>query len=267
VNGSDAIDRWRSANPLAGMGRMLVAYVWIALLFVVGPSLANRLDDRGLPGDRIVLALIALSACYVGYAVYTSLPRRRRARAIARLATSLRAPFQRQFQAPSTMHRLPFLALVPMDDRQIFGGFAGAFDDLRIAVFSRSQAPDDYEPTIWRSCAATPRTFDVPFLRIEPRALGVDLVGDKLEERSFESETFNTAWRVRTSDGRFAEAFVDQRMMAWLEERTADIAFEIGGGWVMAETEDDADHALLETLKGFVEHIPRVVGSLYPATS
>ena len=245
---------------------MLVAYVWIALLFVIGPALANRLDDRGVPGDRIVLALIALTTCFVGYAVYTSLPRQRRARAVARLATSARAPFQRQFRAPSTMHQLPFLALVPVDNRQILGGFEGTFNDLRIAVFSRSQAPDDYEPTISRSCAATSRTFDAPFLRIEPRGVGVDLESRRLEELSFESETFNTSWRVRTSDRRFAEAFVDQRMMAWLEERKTDVAFEVGGGWVMVETDDEADRALLDTLEGFTEHIPRVVGSLYPAS-
>ena len=165
------------------------------------------------------------------------------------------------------MHQLPFLALVPVDNRQIFGGFEGEFNDLRIAVFSRSQAPNNYEPTIWRSCAATRRTFDAPFLRIEPRGGDVDLVGGKLEELSFESETFNDVWRVRTSDRRFAVAFVDQRMMAWLEERMTDVAFEVGGGWVMVEIDDDADRALLDTLEGFIDHIPRVVGSLYPATT
>jgi hypothetical protein len=35
----------------------------------------------------------------------------------------------------------------------------------------------------------------------------------------------------------------------------------------MVETDDEADRALLDTLKGFVERIPRVVGSLYPAST
>jgi hypothetical protein len=248
------------------MGRMLVAYAWIALLFVVGPTLADRLDDRGLPGGGIVLALIVLSACFVGYAVYTSQPRQRRARAIARLASSVGAPFQRRFWTPPTMHGLPFLALIPVDNREILSGFEGRVDDRRIAVFLRSQAPDDYEPTIWRSCAVTPVAFEAPFLRIERRGVGVGLDGSRLEELSFESETFNDSWRVRTSEREFAEAFVDQRMMAWLEDRATDVAFEVGGGWAMVETDDDADRALLDALEGFVERIPRVVGSLYPPT-
>jgi hypothetical protein len=109
-----------------------------------------------------VLALIVLSTCFVGYAVYASLPRQRRGRAVARLATSVGAQFQRRFRAPSTMHQLPFLALVPVDHRQLFGGFEGGLNDRRIAVFARSQAPDEYEPTIWRSCAAASSVRTIP---------------------------------------------------------------------------------------------------------
>ena len=119
------------------------------------PHVASRLDDRGLPGARIVLVLVVLSACFVGYAVYTSVPRRRRARAVSRAARSMGAPYQSHFAPPSTMHALPFVAMVPADNRSLFEGFECALDGRRISVFTRSQAPDMYEPTIWRSCAAT----------------------------------------------------------------------------------------------------------------
>ena len=54
---------WREQpNPFEGQGRMFVAYAWIVVLFVVGPTVASRLDDRGLPGARVVLVLVVLSA-------------------------------------------------------------------------------------------------------------------------------------------------------------------------------------------------------------
>ena len=256
---------WREQpNPFEGQGRMFVAYAWIVVLFVVGPTVASRLDARGLPGAGIVLVLVVLSAAFVGYVVYTSLPRRRRARAVSRAARSMGAPYQSRFTPPSTMHALPFLAMVPADNRSLFEGFECALDGRRVSVFTRSQAPDTYEPTIWRSCAATQVAMDAPMLRIERRGASI-AIDHRLAERTFESESFNETWRVRASDGRFAEAFFDQRMMAWLEGIDRLDAFEIGGGWVLAEQADGGLGELLGSLEAFVGHIPRVVESLYPS--
>jgi len=256
---------WRKApNPFEGQGRMFLAYAWIVVLFVVGPTMASRLDDRGLPGARIVLVLIVMSACFVGYAVYTSLPRRRRARAVSRVAKSMGAPYQSSFTPPSTMHALPFLAMVPAANRSVFEGFECALDGRHVSMFTRSQAPDMYEPTIWRSCAATRVAIDAPMLRIERRGPAI-AVDHRLAEHTFESESFNEIWRVRSSDGRFAEALVDQRMMAWLQGVDRLEAFEVGGGWAMAEQADGDLGELIGSLETFVGHIPRVVESLYPA--
>ena len=112
-----------------------------------------------------------------------------------------------------------------------------------------------------------PVAFHAPLLRIQPRgpALGVD---HQLKELTFESASFNESWHVVSSDGRFAEALVDQRMMAWLEGRANDVAFEVGGGWVMAEIDDRGDLSRMpDTLEAFVAHIPHVVASLYPANA
>jgi hypothetical protein len=258
------MDLWRGGpSPFEGQGRMYVAYAWIVVLFVVGPTLASRLDARGLPGGRVVLVLIVLSACFVGYAVYTSIPRRRRARAISRAARSMGARYQSHFAPAPSMHALPFIALVPADNRSVFEGFEGTLDGRLVSVFTRSQVPDMYEPTIWRSCAATKAPIDAPMLRIEPRGLTV-AIDHRLTELAFESEAFNAAWRVRTGDRRFAEAFVDQRMMAWLEQLGRQDSFEVGGGWVMAEQDRGDLDELLGSLEAFVGHVPHVVGSLYP---
>ena len=160
------------------------------------------------------------------------------------------------------MHALPFVAMVPADNRDLFEGFECALDGRRISVFTRSQAPDTYEPTIWRSCAATRVAMDAPMLRIERRGPAI-AIDHRLAERTFESESFNETWRVRASDGRFAEALVDQRMMAWLQGVDHLDAFEVGGGWAMAEQADGDLGELIGSLEAFVGHIPRVVGSLY----
>ena len=65
-------------------------------------------------------------------------------------------------------------------------------------------------------------------------------------------------------DRRFASAFVDARMMAWLLEQLPGMGFEILGGWLMVfrpratTSVDDLDRAL-DLHEAFLERIPRVV--------
>jgi hypothetical protein len=61
--------------------------------------------------------------------------------------------------------------------------------------------------------------------RLASRTLGA--LG--LRDQELESEAFNRAFHVRAAEPRFASAFVDARMMAWLLERDG-VGFEILGG-------------------------------------
>ena len=130
---------------------MFVAYAWIVVLFVVGPTVASRLDDRGLPGARIVLVLVVLSACVRGLCrVHVLAPgdvepgpsRAPPGRWVLRInhASHHRQPCTRCRSSrwcPRT------------NDAPSFEGFECALDGRRISVFTRSQAPDMYATANW----------------------------------------------------------------------------------------------------------------------
>jgi hypothetical protein len=78
-----------------------------------------------------------------------------------------------------------------------------------------------------------------------------------------ESERFNRAFHVRAADRRFASAFADARMIAWLLEQGSGLGFEILDGRVMvfrrretASLEDVAD--VLALYDAFADHVPRI---------
>lgn len=162
------------------------------------------------------------------------------------------------------------MGLIPSDNRDTGSGFDGTWNGHPMAMFTRSYTFDDYEATVWRSCAATELTLDAPLLRVShhqgltgqtfPRALTTGL-----QHQDLEWEAFDRRCRVETEDPRFAVALLDQRMMEWLMT-IGDYAFEAGGSWVMAETSGDdvaALRELLDVLDGFVAHLPRAVLSMY----
>jgi hypothetical protein len=88
-----------------------------------------------------------------------------------------------------------------------------------------------------------------------------------LRDLEFESEEFNRRFTVKSPDPRFASAFCDARMMAWLLAHGDGYAFEVVGDRLLAwcRRVDPARIVhLLGTAKGFREQIPAVVSSLYP---
>jgi hypothetical protein len=244
--------------------RSLIPYGAIVLLLLTAPVIADRLDEQGLPGVGITLGAIVLAAAGSGYAVYTTIPHGRRSREISRLASSLKVPFSRRFAVPDGIKQLPFWQLVPLSNRTVSSGFVDASNGSQIVVFARSYTLDEYEATIWRSCAAAKVPIYAPLARISPHHVGLPPTG--MRQLHLESSEFDRRWRVETNDVRFAEALIDQRMMAWL--LTLDgLSFEVGGSWVMVDTANEEVSALgqlLDILDALVDHIPRAVTSTYP---
>jgi hypothetical protein len=79
-----------------------------------------------------------------------------------------------------------------------------------------------------------------------------------------ESDEFNRRFEVHAADRRFANAFLDQRMMAWLLEQLPGVGFELVSGRLMVfrprmtTSLDDLARAL-ELGDAFAERVPRVV--------
>jgi hypothetical protein len=108
-------------------------------------------------------------------------------------------------------------------------------------------------PTWWTDVSVIPRGLADVLRSIVP-----------LPDLRTESEEFNRRFDVRAADRRFANALLDQRMMAWLLERAPDCGFEIVAGRLMVfrarvtTSLDDVARAL-ELADGFAQHVPSVV--------
>ena len=84
----------------------------------------------------------------------------------------------------------------------------------------------------------------------------------------FESEDFNRAYDVKCSEPKFANDFVDARMVAWLLAHGDGYAFEACGGDLLVAHRRLGPTELtplLGTAQGFAQAIPKVVFELYPA--
>ena len=91
-----------------------------------------------------------------------------------------------------------------------------------------------------------------------------DAIG--LDDIEYELEDFNRAFNVKCRDKKFANDFVDQRMMRWLLAADGGCAFEASGRWLFAYSRRRAPLELvplLGTLRGFRDQVPRVVYDLY----
>jgi hypothetical protein len=242
-----------------GLTRSMIVFAALALLIATGPFIASWFDDRGIPGAMIVLLGLVIGASASGFAFFfTMTPRRKRRRALRKLAVELGLPYREKVWLTRDVRALPSFQL--LSGWVVHDGIEGQRGSEPLYVFSRSWSPDGYEPTRWALCAATTTPLDAPQLLIGPRHHSVD-EEPLFAEVLFESEAFDRAWEVLADDHRLASMIVDQRMMAWLTEREPNMSFELGGPWAMAvihriDPETPAD--LVRALDGFLEHLPRV---------
>jgi hypothetical protein len=134
--------------------------------------------------------------------------------------------------------------------------------------YARSSNPalNDFERF---SCVVTPLPTWWPDLLIAPETLTTRAM-DHLDKREvhLESEAFDRAFMVRAADPRFASALLDARMMQWLLEHADRTGFEVANGMLLCSCprlQPWEVQPLLETAAAFLDQVPDVVSSLYPA--
>lgn len=107
---------------------------------------------------------------------------------------------------------------------------------------------------------------------LSPLTLGRENVFTRLADSigladvELELEDFNRAFTVKCKDRKFANDFLDQRMMRWLLGTDRDFSFEACGTWLLVYSKRRRPTELIPlfgTLKQFREGIPRVVFDLY----
>ena len=120
------------------------------------------------------------------------------------------------------------------------------------------------------SCAVTSVDAAFPHLSLA-RENFLTRIADSigLDDIDYELPEFNEAFNVKAGDRKFANDFVDQRMIRWLLRQDRAFGFEASGSWLLAYSRRRAPAELvplLATLKGFREQVPRVVYDLYGST-
>jgi hypothetical protein len=119
------------------------------------------------------------------------------------------------------------------------------------------------------SCVLTPVPVSWPDLIVEPERMPTrttDVLG--LRDIDLEHEGFNRAFEVRSADPRFASAFLDARMMAWLMDSVSGYGFEIVHHRLLVFGPRVAPWevgSVLATTETFLAQVPPVIDSMYPA--
>jgi len=217
------------------------------------------------------LLFVAFAAIVVAAIWYGVVRKRRRRRAVAQAAARL--GLQYSTKDPYNVLSLPFALLSEGDGQGCDNVVSGSYKGIDVKEFDywyytessngRGGSSRSYH---YFSCAATEIPVNCAHVSIA-RESWLTRLGDHLglKDIQFESEQFNRDFRVTAKDTKFATDLVDARMMRWLEVGTG-WSFEVHGPYLLASSkrlEADTILVLLDVLKAFRDHIPRVVYDLY----
>ncbi len=173
---------------------------------------------------------------------------------------------------------LPFSLLQRGDGRGTENLLQGTWQEMPVRGFDywyyeeSTDSNGNRTRTTYRfSCAVTELDLSTPALTIYRENVFTRLADHlAMHDIEFESEEFNRRFNVKGSDRRFANAVLDAPMLQWLLTVDGAFQFEVAGRWILCFSKRRAPTELiplLGTLRGFREHVPRVVYDLYGPTT
>jgi hypothetical protein len=220
--------------------------------FTVGPGLV-------LFGGVLVIAAIA----YLSYAI-----QRRRRDGFRTMATQLDLSYSQG--DPLGLLGYPFTLFTRGDGRTLENVVYGTWQEADVTAFDfmyyegSGKSRTDYR----FDCVIVPIDADSPRLMIEHENMLTSLAGAlSFHDLQFESDAFNDEYHVRCEVPKFANDVLDARMMQWLLANGSGYTFEAVGDRVLVAGPRIDPAELLELLgvaRGFTQHVPKVVSSLYP---
>jgi hypothetical protein len=168
----------------------------------------------------------------------------------------------------------PFALFQKGDGQGIENVLSGVWQGLDVRAFDfwYYEESTDSEGRTSRSyyrfdCAIVPIDAACPALTINHETFLTRIAGAlSFHDIEFEDDAFNKAFNVRGNDRKFANDLIDARMMQWLLAHAQDDAIEVVGNRVLVACKkiDPVELVgLIGTAKAFLEHVPRVVFSLY----
>jgi hypothetical protein len=224
----------------------------------------------GVPFALLVVLFVLVAA---GIAVYSYHAKLQRQRELGALAFAQGLDFA--VEDPFGTLAEPFSLFDRGDGRGIENVLWGTWHGLEIRAFDYWYYDESSDSNGRRSrsyhrfdCVLTAVDALCPRLQIAEENVLTRLADAvALHDLRFESEEFNRRFTVRSPDPRFASAFCDARMMAWLLAHGDGHAFEVVGDRILSwcrRVDPGAIVHLLGTARAFRERVPTVVSSLYP---
>ena len=210
-------------------------------------------------GGVLLVALIA----YLAYAA-----QRARRQGFQQMATQLGLTYSQA--DPFGLLGYPFTLFTRGDERKLENVVSGAWQEVDVIAFDYMYAEGSGKDRTDYSfdCAIVPIEADAPRLMIEHENLLTSLAGAlSFHDQQFESEAFNKEYRVHCDVPKFASDVLDARMMEWLMANGAGCVFEVVGDRVLVagpRIKPAELPGLLGVARGFTQHVPKVVSSLYP---
>ena len=226
--------------------------------------------DTAPPVEALVFVVIALVV--VGSIVAGAYFKKKRREGLAVAAKQL--GFQYSPSDPFGLLGLPFSLLTRGDGRGVENVMWGTWQGMDLKEFdywyytestdSKGHTSRSYSHF---SCAVTEIPATCGGLTITREGF-FGRLADHLgfHDIQFESEEFNRQFQVKCKNQKFANDMIDSRMMQWLMGLDEGRSFELTGPYVMCYSRRARPleiTPLLGTLKGFQQHIPRVVWDLY----
>ena len=220
-------------------------------------------------GLFIVVGIVAVIAvAWFGY-----IAKQRRRDAFALMARQLGLEYSAQ--DPYGTLSEPFAFFEKGDGRGVENVLSGTWQGLDVRLFDywyydeSTDSKGQTSRTYYRfDCVMVPVEAGCPRLTITHENVGTRLANAlTFHDIQFESEAFNRDFYVKSSDVKFANDLVDARMMDWLLKHADGFSFEVAGIEALCyqkKLEPIDVVPLLGTAKAFLDHVPRVVYSLYP---
>ncbi len=223
--------------------------------------------DNALP--LIFVAFIGLA---IGAVVLSYLAKKRRREGFALVATQLGMEYWPQ--DPFGLLSEPFALFRKGDGRGIENVLAGPYQSIDVKAFDywyydeSTDGKGNTTKTYYRfDCVVVPIDAACSPLTIENENVFTRLADAlSFHDIEFESEDFNRTFNVKSPDEKFANDFVDARMMQWLLQNGKGTAFEIMGDRLLTYRRKLSPMEIVTLLgisKAFLDHVPRVVYSLY----
>jgi hypothetical protein len=239
--------------------------------FGVDPS---SFDTGGGFSSVVPVLFIVFGLLVLGLVVYVSYAMKERRRAgFRQMATQLRLTYSEE--DPLGILGYPFTLLHRGDGQGVENVVYGPWQETDVVAFdywyyaestdSRGGTSRSYHRF---NCVLAPIEADCPRLTIERESF-MTALADALSFRSiqFESEEFNRDFNVKCEVPKFANDLIDARMMEWLTAIGWGHGYEaLGNRVLVAGPRIDPVEltTLLGVARGFVQHVPKVVASLYP---